>query len=382
MAWGEEGVTKLQYKQDSVTAWGPGGTPRQVPLTKAGIIRQLRMITSGTPVYTPGTGTIVPSKLGLNALYSRIELLANSQQSIVGVSGYGLYLFNVLKRALEMAGNSPDTELVSVLNNTDQSYLYNGSQVAVPAAPANQNLDFGITIPVAQTVKSLGGDIGMIPMSTENSQMVFSFTPQSSGTASPYNIFGATDTAGPYVVTGNSTATLANPTVDLIREMYEAVQNAADFPDFDWISQVVEEIPQTYGTAGFVWKQNQDAGILARLIVATWDAGATGGANGVQTNKLTNVNALNLSYNGDIVKFKESGKEALQRQRVQFGHSLPQGVFAYDFLGPDLTWADVLNSYELPSITMSMNFDSAITFDNAFLPKVIRQTFLPLRVSN
>ena len=382
MAWGEEGVTKLQYKQDSVTAWGPGGSPRQVPITKAGIMRQLRMITQGTPIYTPGTGTITGSKLGAAALYNRVELIANSQQSIVGTSGYGLELFNILKQALEGQGNTPETDLVSPVNVTDNTYIYNGSQTSVPAAPANQNLIHNMRIPVAQQVKSLGGDIGMIPMSTENSQMIFNFTPSSPTAASPYSIGGATVSVAPYVLTGNATVTLTTPTVDLVREMYEAVQSEQDFPDFDWISQVVEEIPQTYGTAGFVWRQNQDAGILARLILAVWDAGATGAPNGIQTSKLTNVNSLNLSYNGDIVKMKESGLEALARQRLQFGHSLPQGVFAYDFLGPDLTWADVLNSYELPSITMSMNFDSAITFDTAFLPKVIRQTFLPLRVSN
>ena len=48
-----------------------------------------------------------------------------------------------------------------------------------------------------------------------------------------------------------------------------------------------------------------------------------------------------LSYNTDIVKFKESALEALARQYEQLGFDLDYGVFFYDLLGHDLTLADV-----------------------------------------
>jgi hypothetical protein len=375
MAWGDEGVTKLQYKQDSTTLWGAIGTPKTVQLTKAGIIKNLRMVQGGGAL-SIGSGAGA-SAFGPYNVYSQLELLANAQQDIFRVSGIGMYLVNLVKRGLESSKPPINTTMATSINGTDPDYVFDGRATTAPAN--NTQWNWSLDLPVSQMIRSLGGDIGMIPMSTENAQLAFSFTQNaasvSSGTYTISNGSASDDLSQPYY--GTAATTVANPSLDLVRIMYEAVQNPADFPDFSFVSQWLEEQPQTYGGTGFTWKQNQDAGILARLIFGIWTNAAPWG---VTTANLTASNALQLSYNTDTVKFKESGLEALARQRDQLGFDLPQGVFFYDLLGPDLTLADVLNTYVVPAIQLSMT-TSNVTLNSNITPKVIAQRFLPIRVA-
>lgn len=374
MAWGDEGVTKLQYKQDSVTAWGPIGVPKTVTLTKAGIIKALRMIQGGGALTLGGGATA--SAFGPFNAYQQIEVLANSQQDILRTSGYGLYLINLIKHGLEEVGPPVNTSLPAPVNVTDTDYIFDGRAIVAPTT--NTQWNWNLRVPVAQMVRSLGGDIGMIPMATENAQLQFLFTPQAvslSGTTYTIGQSGADDLTQPYA--NSSSTTVAAPTLDLVRIMYEAIQDPANFPDFSFVSQWLEEQPQTFSGTTFTWKQNQDAGVLARLIFGVWTSASPWG---ITSANLTAQNALQLSYNTDTAKFKETGLEALARQRDQLGFDLPYGVFFYDLLSDDLTLADVLNSYVVPAIQLQMNY-TAVTLNTNINPKVIAQRFLPIRVA-
>jgi len=373
MAWGDEGVSKLQYKSDSVSPWGVVGQPKNVQLTKAGIIKKLRMIQdSGTIAFA---GATTRSRWGPYNAYTLLELLANSQQDILRTSGYGLYLINCLLNGLELKLGPPNTSGPSPVGVTDQDYIFDGTETA--AAGVNTDWNWFLDIPVAQTIKSIGGDVGMVPMSTENAQLQFAFTVNAATNAAPnYTIQSAADDLSlPYF--GANAVTLPSPTLDLVRIMYEAILNPQDFPDFSFVSQWLEETPQQFSGTQFIWKQNQDAGILLRLIFGAF---TTTSPWGVPTANLTNQAALQLSYNTDTAKFKETGLEALARQRSQLGFDMPQGVFFYDLLGPDLTLSDVLNTYVVPAIQLQMTY-TAITLNATQNPKVIAQRLLPLKVA-
>jgi hypothetical protein len=375
MAWGDEGVTKLLYKQDSVTSWGPIGTPKNVQLLKQGIIKSLRMVQGGGAL-TLGSGAVASAYGPYNA-YTLLELLGNSQQDIFRFSGIGSYYVNAVKHGLEQFSPPPNASIGSPVNVTDTDFVFDGRALTAPAT--NTQWNWSLELPVSQLVRSLGGDIGMIPMSTENAQLQFSLTPQAvsvSGTTYTIGQAASDDLTQPYA--SSSSTTVAAPTLDLVRQMYEAIQDPANFPDFSFVSQWLEETPQTFSSTGFTWKQNQDAGILARVIFSVPTSASPWG---VLTSKLTSANALQLSYNTDTAKFKESGLEALARQRSQLGFDLPQGVFYYDLLGDDLTLADVLNTYVVPAIQLQMNIDSGVTLNTTINPKVIAQRFLPLRVA-
>lgn len=381
MAWGDEGVTKLLYKQDSNTAFGPNGSPKTVYVQKQGIIKNLRMLVDG-PTLTFNGATNASAWGPYNLFGSSgvgLELLANSQQDIFKTSGIGMYWINCVKRGLELGLPPPNAAQANPVNVTDQDYAFNGRAVQAPTN--NTAWDWFLDLPVSQLVRSLGGDIGMIPMATQNAQLAFAFTRYTSvadsGTTITLNNNSASDDLSePYY--GTNAVTVANPTVDLIRLMYEAVTDPANFPDFSFVSQWLEETPTTYGNTGFTWKQNQDAGVLARLIFGFVSNASPWGPT---TAKLSSASALQLSYNTDQTKFKESGKEAIARQRDQLGFDLPQGVFYYDMLGPDLTLADVLNSYVVPAIQLQMTVDSGVTINSTYNPKVLAQRFLPIRVA-
>lgn len=373
MAWGDEGVTKLQYKQDSITAWGAINQPKTVAMQKAGIIHSLRMIQGGGALSFAGATTA--SKFGPYNAYTQLELLANSQQDIFRTSGIGMYYINCVKRALERGLPPPNSTVASPLNVTDQDYVFDGTATSAPTN--NTQWNWYLDLPVAQQIRSLGGDVGMIPMSTENAQLAFAFTPNAQSVSNgTYTMQSSSDDLSqPYF--GANAVTIANPSLDLMRIMYEAIQNEADFPDFSFVSQWMEEQPQTYGGTGFTWKQNQDAGVLLRLIFAIYTSASPWG---ITTDKLPSASAIQLSYNTDTAKFKESGLEALARQRDQLRYDLPQGVFMYDLLGPDLTLADVLNTYVVPAIQLQVT-TSSVTLNSTVTPKVLAQRLLPIRIA-
>lgn len=373
MAWGDEGVTKLLYKQDSVTNWGPINAPITVQLIKSGILRNLRIIQGGGALAFAGATTASP--MGPYNIYSDFTVLANAQQTVYKASGIGAYYIDTVKRALEFDDGPPNASLASPINVTDPDFVFDGRATSAPAT--NTQWNWSLKLPITQQIRSLGGDIGLIPMSTENAQLTFSFTQNAFSVAgSTYTIqSAANDLSQPYF--GANAVTVATPSVDLVKELYEPVINEADFPDFSFVSQWVEERPQTFGTNGFTWKQNQDAGVILRLIFGLWTSASP---FGITSANLATASALILSYNTDIVKFKESALEALARQREQLGFDLDFGVFFYDLLGKDLTLADVLNSYIVPAIQLQMNTSSAVTLNTTVPPKVLVQRLIPIRV--
>src|SRR5260370_4924441 len=255
MSWGDEGVTKLQYKQDSVTNWGTISTPKNVQVTKAGIIKRLRMIQGGGALTFNGATTA--SALGPYNAYTLLELLGNSQQDIFRFSGIGASWLNDVIRGLEQGLPPLNASLPSPPNVTDQDFVFDGRAVTAP--PTNTQWNWFLDLPVSQLIRSIGGDVGMIPMSTENAQLQFSFTPNAlSVSGSTYTInnnAGSDDLSQPYF--GTNAVTIASPSLDLVRIMYEAIQNEADFPDFSFVSQWFEATPQTFNGTPRILKQNQ-----------------------------------------------------------------------------------------------------------------------------
>lgn len=372
MAWGDEGVTKLLYKQDSILPWGPINSPVTQQLIKSGILRNLRLIQGGGAIAYAGATS--PSPLGPYNQLQDITILANAQQTVWKTSGIGAYEFDNVKIGLELDDAPMNTSMPSPVNVTDQSFVFNGRNNTLQN---NTVWTWALKAWLTQEIRSLGGDVGLIPMSTENAQLTVSYTPTAASvSAGVYTINSTTDdTTNAFF--GANAVTITNPSIDIDKEMFEPVINEADFPDFSFVNQTIEERPQTFGTTGWTWKQNQDAGVLLRLVFGTF-VNAT--PWGLATSNLNRSDALILSYNTDIVKFKESGVEALIRQREQLGFDMDLGWFYYDLLGKDLTLSDVLNSYIVPAIQLQLNTSSAITLNTTIPPKVIAQRLIPIRI--
>ncbi len=372
MAWGEEGVTKLLYKQDSNVNWGPINNAVTQQLIKSGILRKLRLIsTTGTMAFA---GATTASLMGPFNSLQDITVLGNAQQTVYKSSGIMAYFIDSLVRGLEQDDGPSQASLASTINPTDPLFRFNGRQVS---AGNNPSWTWGIAIPTSQEIRSLGGDVGLIPMSTENAQLTVSYTPTAVSVAGgTYTIQSAADDLSqPYF--GANAVTIPAPSMDIFKYLYEPVINEADFPDFSFVNQWVEERPQTFGTNGFTWKQNQDAGVILRLLFGMWVSTTPWGIGSTNLNR---SDALILSYNTDVVKFRESAIEALNRQVEQLGYDFDIGVFFYDLLGKDLTLADVLNSYIVPAIQLQMNTSAAVTINTTVPPKVAVQRLMPIRV--
>lgn len=372
MAWGDQGVSRLLRATNSgAIAWGSGGSPTSINIQQAGILRRLRMYHNSSTV-TLGGGTLPTlDNLAPWNMYTLVSLAPNGLAPIIQTSGYGLYLVNVLKSA-EKHSVTPDVTLGSVTNHETTTDIYSASNSTAQASR------FTLDIPVAQRVRSLGGDVGMWPLQNASAQLQLGFTPNSATAASPYSIYNATAGAGVYTGGASTpTATITSPTVDLFREFYEVPTSAANLPVFNMVSTWIEEAPQganVNSASSFTWTAKAMSGYIVRLGVFAYD-GST--STGIAATSLTAENALSITTDASTPKITESSYAALGRQREYYGFDLPQGFYAWDFLGMDLTMADILDTYTVGNIQFSANLSVALGSSNSSV-KILRQTLAPL----
>lgn len=374
MPWGDAGISKELFLSNGVNPWGGGGFPVSVPVQQTGILKQLRLLATATPTFTPGTGSIAADVLGPWNVFNQIYVAPNQQAPVMQVSGYALYLINLIKKIEGEAAGAPDVSAISVSNAEASGDVF-GARATSGTAP----WDFFLDVPISQRVASLGGDIGYWPLQNPAMQLQAQFTPNSASTGSPFNAFSTTAGQAPYLVTGNATVTLTNPTVELIRDLYSVPASQADYPPFQLVSTWIEEAPQgvnVNGASSFQWMATPLSGLLARLIVFIYDGGSN---NGVAASKLAQSNALQLTYDANTAKFAESASAALARQRDYYRFDLPQGVYCWDLLGRNQTLQDVLNTNTTGNIKAIVSLSSALGGTNS-AAKIIKQMISPLEV--
>lgn len=371
MAWGDQGVSKRLRISNGVVTPGVGGSPNSVAIQQTGILQSLALLVSGSATVTPGTGTAVRDTLGPWNLFTNVSLAPNQQAPIIQLSGYGLYLANVMRGAEDDFPRTDDTVVVSETSAAALADLYN-----FPSATAT--LRFYEKLPITQRVRSLGGDIGYWPLQNPAMQLGLSYTLNSASSASPYNIFSTVAGNSPYLVTGNGTATLTSPQIDVMRTMYQVPASPSDFPPFQFVSTWIEEAPQGAsigGSTGFTWQATPLSGLLARIGLFIFDSTA---AAGVANATLNLSNSLQLTYDANTVKFSESSYEALQRMHGLYEFLPPQGFYTWDLLGSDLTLQDTMNTSTTANIKLIVTTSAALGATSS--AKIIRQIISPLEV--
>ncbi len=387
MAWGQLGLVKHQKISNGTTAWGTGGIPVAQPLAQTGIVMGLRNLTTGTPAFTPGTGTIAVDKNGPFNVYTLHTLVANAGPQVFSVSGYGNWLIGLLKRAEQGIG-SWDVAALSEANAGALGDVYGAGATSGTAA-----WRLAQDLPITQRVRGLPNvntgipglsEVGGLVLQNPSVQFTYNATPNSASQASAYNIYSLTAGQAPYLVTGNATVTLATPTIDLMRSMYQVPANPADMPYAGWqqifVPTWTEQTPQgasVNGASTFSWKQTPVSGLLTRLLVYVFDGGT---GTGVASSSLSANNALMLTYDNGTVIQQESAYERLADQFGRFGFAMPQGMFVYDFMGGrDLTLTDALDTQVVANITFTANLASALGSSNSAV-KILPQVFLPVQV--
>lgn len=367
--WGYPGVTTKMNLFNSQANWASGGVPVNITINRGDILRDILVLTSGQQTLTPGTGTIALDPHGPYNQYTNVSLGPSNSAKIVNVSGYGMYLANLIK-----AKEYP----MRVLDSPD-IVVQNPSPITDVTAFATSGTAYSnfFRVPVSQIIRSMAQEVGMWQLSEQTMNMVLSLTPNSSSSSSPFSIGNTTAGISPFLLSGNATATLTNPTIDVLRLLYKNPLNPQDFPPFDFVSVWTEDSFVNPTTKNPTYTFPANSGYLCRAIINAFDATAGNGA-AIGT-YFSQPNAFTLLYGTSDTKHSMSGYELQEVTLQSFGFLPPKGVFFFDFLGEDLTLLDVLNTALLLNIRFQLNLSTPLPANSTI--NVIYQLLQPIIVS-
>jgi len=374
LAFYDLNVTKPIIKSNGTVNLPNGGTISSTSLKLGGILEKLILLFQGTVTYTPGTGTIA-SDVGTGAnIASQISVIPNQQVPIIQTSGFGMQLFNMVKENLEGDNNVLASPVNAAPGALDNSYVNGSAIIAAPTGSQSPLWTLPIPIPIVQ--RMFNGIVGYWELGNPLAQLSVQVIPSYTGTASPYSIASTTVGQAPYLVTGNSTVTIANPVLDIMRYLYDTPVNPADRPPVTFINVILEDsFQQAAGAAkSLSYTFAPLSGYIARVVTYVNDS-STG--LGVAPSQLTAANALTMGVGDGTQLMTENIYEYLIRQRLELGTDLPRGAFYYDFLGKDLTFQNVFSTYDYNNINLAMNFGSAL--GNSSYAKVVKQMLKPLQ---
>src|SRR5579875_1237532 len=166
--WGQPGVTTKLLLSNATTPWGGGGQPTAIAIQRGDILRDILIQTRAAQTNTPGTGTIGLDPLGPYNCYSRIDLGPANAAKIVNVSGYGLYLIDLIK-ATEDFGAAYDGSTLPISNPASLGDVQSFSSTA-------SSFSYYQLMPVGQYIRSLGFEIGLWQLSQPTMNMILNVT--------------------------------------------------------------------------------------------------------------------------------------------------------------------------------------------------------------
>ena len=369
--WGDPGVSKKLRLSNGAVNWGVGGQPVSTNIQPTGILRHLRLLTSGALTVVLGGGTIAQDKQGWGNQYTLVTVAPNNQSPIIQLSGYGFQLLQYM-----LAYEMEFEDLIEANFGGAQNAETAADQFNYPTATGTYRNT--MMLPIAQRIRSLGGDVGMWPLQNPAVTLQVAVTPNSASNGSPFNVFSLTAGAAPYLVTGAATATLTTPTFEPLRELWQVPASQADYPPFNLVSSWIEEQFQGGAVGGATilnWLMTPLSGILLRIGAYVFDSNVS---NGVAASNMTASNAFLLTYDANTPKFSESSFHALNRQHQMLGFDAPQGFYFHDLMTKDQTLQDTLNSHVVGNIKLQMNFNAGLGATSQ--AKVIKQVLSPLVV--
>lgn len=374
MAFYDLNVTKPIIKSNGTVNLPNGGTISTTSLKLGGILEKLILLFQGTATYTPGTGSIATDVGGGANIVSQISIIPNQQVPIVQASGFGLYLFNLMKENLEGDNNVLAAPVNPAPGAVDNSYVNSQSLITAPSGSQSPTWTTPLPVPIVQ--RMFNGICGYWELGNPLAQLNVQVIPSYTGTASPYSIGSTTPGQAPYLLAGNATTTLANPTMDIMRYLYDTPVNPNDRPPVTFINVILEDsFQQSAGAAkSLSYTFAPLSGYIARVLYYVNDS-TTG--LGVAPSQLMQANALTMGVGDGTNLMTENFYEFAIRQRLELGTDLPRGAFYYDFLGKDLTFQNVFSTYDYNNINLAMNFGSAL--GNNSYAKVVKQMLKPLQ---
>ena len=355
-----QNVTRLLRIANSSTQW-ISNTQTPVQVVQAGYLRDLVVLATGSQVTTTTAVTLADSWAPWGVV-GNYQVNSNVQAGIINLSGIATNWVDSLLLGLEQNSNTLDAMLLgntagvpTGYSTTELASLYN-----VVLTATTQPLTLPWWIPLAQKINTLDGYVGIWDLQDPSIQMVLNYTPGSSSTVSPFSVTeGTAATGAGLFVQAANTSVWTTPTMLVSRIMYDPPVDPRDDPDFGFVHSWYEETFNT-GLAGskvINWRALANSGYITRLIWGVFDSTA---ATGVTDAQLTGANALNFTVGNNAPVYVETIYESRFRQAVELGHMLPLGVNYIDFLGPDLTMQNVLDTFTAGNINLQLNFVNAL----------------------
>lgn len=352
LEFNSQNVTRLLRLANSTTGWQSNSqTPIQI--VQAGYVRDLFVYMTGSLATT--TTPIVIDPWGPWGLIGNFQVNSNVQAGIINLSGIAVNWVDDVIMGLEHMGNTVDTSLVSPQGNAALTSLYN----VVLTATTNP-LTLPYFIPLAQKINTLDGYVGIWDLQDPSIQMTLLYTPATPTVASPFSVVEGTtaDGSGRFTQAAN-TSLLSTPTMLVTRIMYDPPVDPAEDPDFGYVHSYYEETWNT-GLAGskvLNWRALANSGYITKLIFGVFDSN---GPAGVADSLCGATNFINFTVGNNAPVVVETVQESRFRQSFELGHQLTQGVHYIDFLGPDLTMQNVLDTFVAGNINLQLNLTSAL----------------------
>jgi hypothetical protein len=382
--WGGAAVSMKRFLSNGVSTWtGQGGTPTTVDIQRIGILRELRLLTDSTTAAFTAGAALARDVLGPWNLYQQLLLTPNQQAPIFRMSGYGAYLVD-LWRKKELQSFSADTVAVVETSADPLSNIFSAGRTTT-----NGDWRLYHNVPLAQNIRSLGTEIGLWPLENPAVQLQLAYTPNSVSSVTPFIIDTQNNTTAlagskPYYGDPTSNVTIATPTIDVRRMLWDVPQSENDDPPYTYVVTWLEERPQggnVNGASFSEWKLTPLSGVLLRLGCFIFDGGASAPVGaGVLETSLTGSNALSVIFGADTQKYSETGAAAHARIQHEYGFAFPQGAFVWDLLGQDLTLADVIDSYTTPEVRLDVNLSTPLGAANSAI-FVQREMLVPIELS-
>lgn len=367
--------TKKILKSNGLMALNPSGVPASQQILQAGILEKLVALIQGTPNFANGTGAITADKRGPYNLISMLTLQPNQQAPIVQASGWGLYLYNMIKYCMEVqSGFVFDQSVDAIGTSPDSTFVNSGRNTVNPSGNQSPYFAFPLDVPIVQHMQ--GEDVGYWELDNVLTTLALQISTVLIGNTSPYGMGTNASpilSTEPFNLTGTASATLAGAVADVLRVLWTTPE--IDKPDMQMISVVLEDAPQGSNPAGskqVTYKINANSGYLARILMYVYDGNISQGVFPGNTNNVL------FSYGDNTQLMVENAYEALYRQRYELATDLPQGCYYYDFLGRDLTWQNVFDTYNFANGTMQMNIGNTALGTGSFA-QIVKQLLLPLQ---
>lgn len=321
-------------------------------LPATGLVANLYIRVKGVLTVTPGTGaaTLKASQQGRPyGILDRIQLVANAGTSIVDVSGFGLYLRNLMTDNSYpdvLAANLPDYLAADAGNPTYQFGTSSGANA----------VEYTLKVPIVNNDRDL---VGLILLQNRETLMTLTLD-----WANISNLFTLTGTAA-VTFTGNAAVTM---------EYYSVPLNTEDYPDLSVAHQMLEDKWDIDGT-GDVQYTVPRGNIYMRMIHRVLLNDAPAGFDDVER--------LTLQYNQSEQPFLVEGHDQLAMQRERYKRDLPKGVYVYDFtyqgqagLGGS---RDLVNSRAITDFLSIVRIASAATLGtNNNKLMTVREQLVPL----